>query len=197
MSIEHYAQLEFLYADTEERAPSPFPTFASAPPAAAAPEMAADIAATPWEPATAAAAFQSIQDRPSALARLVGAGNTGRPPKSQAFPWNDPAVQERLYQLMGVCDAGQMTQAVRGRQHTAPHSRTRLCTVRLDTGRAAPACLRVQGRLCLPRRRPAAHQPSAPLPHTCRRRRPPRSCAKSSATTASATPLCLAALPSK
>ncbi len=87
-------------------------------------ELAADNAATLSEPAAAAAAFQSIQDRPSARARVMGNGHKGRAPKSQAFPWKD--AHDRALELKAMWKAGQLTQAVRGSQHTALSLHTKL-----------------------------------------------------------------------
>lgn len=74
-------------------------------------EPAADTAGAPLEPAIGAPAFRSIQQRPSAVARVVGNGHKGRATKSEAFPWKD--ARKRMRQLKAMWKAGQLTQAVR------------------------------------------------------------------------------------
>ncbi|KAI7837612.1 hypothetical protein COHA_008538 [Chlorella ohadii] len=72
-------------------------------------EPAADTAGAPLEPAIGAPAFRSIQQRPSAVARVVGNGHKGRATKSEAFPWKD--ARKRMRQLKAMWKAGQLTQA--------------------------------------------------------------------------------------
>lgn len=55
----------------------------------------------------------TTSQRPSARERLVGAGHKGRPPKGQGFPWDNPAVEERMRDLNQRCNNGELTHSVR------------------------------------------------------------------------------------